>query len=161
LTVPSRDPKRVKLARQFRQIDVPAEKKLWRELRRRTQGVKFRRQHPIGPYFADFACCERMLIVELDGESHLGSDAGSRDEKRTQYLEEAGWRVLRFWNTEVHDDLESVVETIYLICKGESEGPPHPALSPPQSRVERVRRSMHSGLPMSERANLQTRLGSG
>lgn len=158
--MPSRNLKRVIVARQFRQNDVPAEKKLWRELRRRTLGVKFRRQHPIGPYFADFACCERMLIVELDGESHLGSDAGRRDKKRTRYLEEAGWRVLRFWNTEVHDELESVVETIYLICLGKVE-PTSPCPLPPQSRVERVRRSQRSGLPESESANLQARLRSG
>ena len=88
--MPSRDPKRVNVARCLRQADVPAETLLWRELRGGKLGVKFRRQHPVGKYFADFACCERKLIVELDGDTHVGLEAKTKDEERTRTLEKAG-----------------------------------------------------------------------
>jgi len=120
----------VKLARHLRQCDVPAEQLLWRELRGGKLGFKFRRQHPIGPYFADFACCERMVIVELDGDTHVGSLPEAHDEKRTTYLESAGWKIVRFWNSEVHDDVDAVVDMIYLVCEGRSEDPLTLTLSP-------------------------------
>src|SRR5262249_30718882 len=110
--------------------DVLAEKLLWRELRAGKLGIKFRRQHPIGPYFADFACCEKMIVIELDGDTHVGELPEAKDEKRTKCLEAAGWRILRFWNSEVHDDVMSVVDTIHLVCQGRSESPLALTLSP-------------------------------
>jgi very-short-patch-repair endonuclease len=102
---------------------TPAEGILWRELRgRRFVGFKFRRQHPIGPFFADVACHKCKLVVEVDGETHLGRE--SRDEERTKYLQAQGWLVLRFWNTQVYDDREGVLEVIYRACEGRQ--PPHP-----------------------------------
>ena len=73
---------------------------------KRTAGVKFRRQHPIGPYFADFACVSRRLVIEIDGEQHAYQvDA---DARRTAVLEQAGWRVVRFWANEVVANPEGV-----------------------------------------------------
>lgn len=135
--MPSRDAGRVKLARHLRRCHVPAEKLLWRELRGGELGFKFRRQHTIGPYIADFACCECKVVVELDGDSHTGTRPEAKDDEPTKFLEVAGWKVIRFWNSEVHDDVEAIVESTYLVCQGRSEAPPHPNPLPPQSRVER------------------------
>src|SRR5262245_49634686 len=104
-----KNPRKTETARSLRKADVPAQTRLWRALRNRAlDGFKFRRQHPITPYFADFACVECLLVVELDGESHL--TAKVTDERRTSHLQSKGWQVIRFWNTEVYDDLEAVVE---------------------------------------------------
>src|SRR5215203_1334246 len=101
----SRDPERRDHARHLRREMTPAEAILWKHLRgRRLEGFKFRRQQPIGPFFADMVCHECQLIVELDGESHLGQEA--KEERRTQYLAEQGWVVLRFWNPQVYDETE-------------------------------------------------------
>ena len=112
----SRDPNRRDRARQLRQVITPAESILWKHLRgRRFAGFKFRRQHPVGPFFADKACRECKVIVELDGETHVGHQA--EDAERTRYLQERGWVVLRFWNNDVYDNLETVLETIYRECE--------------------------------------------
>jgi len=71
---------------------------------------RFRRQHPIGPYIADFACIERRLVVELDGGQHQGQNA--QDEQRTAFMQTQGWQVLRFWNNEVLNNLDGVLSTI-------------------------------------------------
>ena len=111
----ARKRKRVPLARSLRQNDVPAEALLWKALRNRAlEGFKFRRQHIIEPYVLDFACVACRLAVELDGETHVSSKI--RDAKRDQFLEARGWKVLRFWNPEIYEDLETVKETIYEAC---------------------------------------------
>ncbi len=112
----SRNPARRERARSLRKEMPPAEGMLWKHLRdRRFAGFKFRRQHPIGPFFADLACHQRKIVIEVDGESHLGQEC--RDERRSDYLRDNGWLVLRFWNTEVYDELESVLEVIYQACE--------------------------------------------
>ena len=86
-------------------------KLLWSRLRdRRMNGLKFRRQHPFGPYVLDFFCASSNLGVEVDGSGHL--DREPRDEARARWLGEHGVRVLRFWNNEVRDSLDAVVEEI-------------------------------------------------
>ncbi|WAC64630.1 DUF559 domain-containing protein [Pseudoxanthomonas sp. SL93] len=86
---------------------------LWQHLRgRRLLGFKFRRQHRVGPYFADFACCDAGLIVELDGSQHLAQSA--QDQMRTEFLEQRGYRVVRFWNDTVLGDTHSVLEAIAI-----------------------------------------------
>jgi very-short-patch-repair endonuclease len=93
-----------------RQMTVP-ERALWNLLRgRQMADLKFRRQHPIGPYFADFCCEEVRLIVELDGDSHIGR--AETDERRTQFLNERGFQVLRIGNDDVLEDPESVAHAI-------------------------------------------------
>jgi len=105
----------LKLARQMRHELAPAEAKLWKRLRdRRFESFKFRRQRPIGRYIVDFFCRECLLIVELDGDSHAGREAA--DAKRQSELEACGYRVLRFWNHEVFDELEWVLDTIFDAC---------------------------------------------
>ena len=91
----------------------PAERRLWRGLRnRRLGGFRFRRQHTIGPYIADFACIEAHLVVELDGDQHGRGEAPARDGVRDAYMEGAGWRVERFWNEEVFRNMEGVLNVI-------------------------------------------------
>ena len=106
--------------RPHRQQDVPAEKILWAVVRDRALGgFKFRRQHPLGRFVTDFACVERKVILELDGESHL--ERTQQDQLRTQWLESEGWLVIRFWNNEIYDDLEAVKEAIYRACVKQPE----------------------------------------
>jgi len=100
---------------------------------RRIAGVKFRRQHPIGPFFADFACISRKLVIEIDGEHHAFQvDA---DTQRTKTMERDGWRVVRFWANHVVADRESVWAEIE-----QALSPPHLA-SPPIGGEE------HDGSP--------------
>ncbi|MBI5164665.1 MAG: endonuclease domain-containing protein [Magnetospirillum sp.] len=90
-----------------------AEKRLWFRLRsRQIDDAKFRRQHPLGPYVLDFVCVERLLVIELDGGQHGFPAQAARDDKRTEFLEAQGFQVLRFWNNDVMDNIEGVLETI-------------------------------------------------
>lgn len=100
-------------ARELRRDSSRAEQLCWELLRdRRMNGLKFRRQHPIGHYFADFACVSLKLVVEIDGEHHaFQADADSR---RTAVMERAGWRVLRFWANHVVANTEGVWTEIEL-----------------------------------------------
>jgi len=101
----------VRRARAMRRQPTDAEKRMWGLLRsRRLAHLKFRRQHPIGPYVADFACFMAKLIIEIDGGQHAGRAA--YDEMRRVELERQGWRVLRFWNPDVMTNPEGVAETI-------------------------------------------------
>jgi very-short-patch-repair endonuclease len=91
-----------------------AEKKLWYRLRRRQMaGHRFRRQVPIGNYIADFACESARLIVEIDGGQHSEELNATNDANRTAWLESRGYRVLRFWNSYVMEETDSVTETIF------------------------------------------------
>ena len=88
-----------------------AELRLWWRLRaKQIHGHRFRRQVPVGPYVVDFACLTAHLIVEVDGSQHMA--AGSRDDERTLELNSRGFRVLRFWNNDVLEQTESVLESI-------------------------------------------------
>ena len=92
---------------------TPAERMLWFELRnRRLRGAKFKRQQPIGHYIVDFVCNEPKLIIEIDGGQH-GIDASKADDLvRTQWLEARGFRVIRFWNPDVLQNIEGVLSAI-------------------------------------------------
>jgi very-short-patch-repair endonuclease len=108
----TRNDPRTPRARSLRYNATREEKRVWSKLRLIDIDGHFRRQAPVGPYFADFAHMKARLIVEIDGGQH-SSDAGlKRDAARTAYLNAAGFRVLRFWNAEVRDNLEGVIETI-------------------------------------------------
>ncbi|WP_066664393.1 MULTISPECIES: endonuclease domain-containing protein [unclassified Sphingomonas] len=94
-------------AARLRERRTDAENCFWQAVRnRRLDGFKFRFQHSLGPYVVDFACLEAMLIVEIDGAQH--NDA--TDARRTAFLEREGFLVLRFWNTEVLENLDGVLE---------------------------------------------------
>ncbi len=108
-------------ARKLRRDMTEAEGKLWQELRgRRLDRIKFRRQVPIGPYVADFACLEAMLVVEVDGSQHSDSD---HDRVRSAELKARGFRVLRFWNDEVLRELNAVCDTIIAYARDHSLQP--------------------------------------
>jgi len=122
---PRRTPKAVSHARSLRQQQTQAESLLWYVLRaRRLCGLKFRRQFPVGPFIADFACVEEQVIVEIDGGYHDWVYA--EDRSRQIWLERAGWRVLRFSNEDVIADVESVAIAIarYLNREPRSRGKP-------------------------------------
>jgi very-short-patch-repair endonuclease len=122
-------------ARKMRKNLTDAEKKLWRYLRlKNIGGNKFRRQQPIGKYIADFVCLDKKLIVEVDGGQH--GEQVAYDDGRTAWLESQGYRVLRFWNNEVLQDTEVVLEVIVRTM--EMNGLCHPHLNPPPSRGRRL-----------------------
>ena len=100
-----------KRARRLRSNATEAEKRLWSKLRdRQLAGHKFRRQVPIGPYVVDFFCPEQKLIIEIDGGQHAVEAA--LDEKRTDWLESEGYRVVRFWNNDVLGNTDGVLDAI-------------------------------------------------
>ena len=100
-------------ARQLRVVMTDAERRLWSALRgRRLQGFKFRRQHPLGPYVLDFACVEHRLVIEADGGQHADCDT---DRRRTAWLEARGWRVIRFWNNEILENTDGVLDAILRV----------------------------------------------
>jgi very-short-patch-repair endonuclease len=98
-------------ARKLRRDQTEAEQKLWSRLcRHQLKGFQFRRQYPIGPFFADFVCLETKLIIEVDGSQH--TDQPVRDDNRSEFLRGAGYTVLRFWNYEVIGEIDQVVQRI-------------------------------------------------
>jgi very-short-patch-repair endonuclease len=98
-------------AKKLRYESTEAEKLVWRYLRaRRLDGLKFRRQHPIGGYIADFVCLENRIIIEIDGGQHANEK--NKDREREAWLKNQGFKVLRFWNNEVLENLEGILEVI-------------------------------------------------
>lgn len=96
--------------RTLRKNQTPQEVILWSRLRtKRFHGLKFRRQHSLGRYIVDFLCLEKKLIIELDGWQHKEERQEGYDQERTKFLENCGFRVLRFWNNEVNDNLDGVI----------------------------------------------------
>ena len=120
-------------ARTFRQNQTDAELAFWHVVKaKRFHGYKFRRQHPVGPFYADFACIEHMLVVEIDGGQHAEN---KKDAERTAYLESKGFEVIRFWNNDVLSNMEGMLHTLSLTL----------------SRRERELNSTHqSPLPLGE-----------
>ena len=115
----------VQRARELRKHMTDAERLLWSRLRRKQiHGQRFRRQHPIGPYIADFACTERRLVIELDGGQHV--QAKDKDAARTRWLADRGYRVLRFWNNEALTLIDAVVQVVAAATLA----PPSPTLPP-------------------------------
>jgi very-short-patch-repair endonuclease len=122
--------KRVLRSRRLRRDATDAERKLWPRLRRLSiNDSHFRRQATIGPYFADFACHRRRLVIELDGGQHNREEEGRRDARRDAYMRANGYRILRFWNNDVMHNIEGVIETIAQAMR--APPPPTPDPSPP------------------------------
>jgi very-short-patch-repair endonuclease len=96
--------------RLLRKDFTPEEKILWFHLRNNNLGYRFRRQHSIGNFIADFFCAESRLIIELDGGQHL--DNKEADKERTEYFESLGIKVIRFWNSEITGDIDKVIMKI-------------------------------------------------
>ena len=105
--------KTTKRARGLRREAPFPERLLWSKLRnRQLDGWKFRRQHPVGPYFADFACSEAKLIVELDGDTHGEEAQQAHDANRTRLMEAEGWEVLRIWNAHLMENIDGALDRI-------------------------------------------------
>jgi len=123
------------LVKALRHSPTEAEKKLWYHLRdRKVLGAKFRRQQSFGSYILDFYCAESKLAIELDGGQHGKPKGIVQDEQRDKYLKEEGVTVLRFWNNQLFDEFEGVLDMIYTTLKGRT---PHP--NPlPQGERERL-----------------------
>lgn len=125
-------------ARTLRRNETEAEYRLWSDLRNRLlNGYKFTRQVPLGPYVADFVCRERLLIIELDGSQHAGSQ---HDLFRTKWLNTNGYAVLRFWNHDVLQERRAVLDTIAAALEGrltDNDDNPHyfPAATAIRGRV--------------------------
>jgi very-short-patch-repair endonuclease len=128
-------------ARELRGTSTDAERLLWKHLRdRRLDGYKFRRQHPIGSYFADFACDEAKLVVELDGGQHFEPEAALADAKRTAALRANGWHVLRFDNRQMLQQTEDVLSVIHQWLRSNH---PHPSPLPPAGEGANTKEASH------------------
>lgn len=114
------------VARKLRRNRTEVENKLWQALRnRQIEGENFVFQCSVGSYVADFACRTARLVVELDGSQH--ADMTEADAERTRVIEAFGYRVIRFWNSDVNDNLDGVLETIrqeLLLARTRPEGWP-------------------------------------
>ncbi len=112
------------LARGLRKRQTDAERALWSELRnKQIEGVKFRRQQPIGPYIVDFVSLERKLIIEIDGGQHNERKVREEDQEREEWLKEKGYQTLRFWNNDVLTNIEGVLERIKENLEGKTPSP--------------------------------------
>ncbi len=122
-----RNLKLVTIAKNLRQSQTDCETKLWYYLRdRRFENLKFRRQYPIKNYIADFICAEKMLVIELDGGGHVDS---KKDVIRDNWFKENGYKVLRFWNNDIIENINGVLEVIRV-----SVSDPHPNPLPERER---------------------------
>jgi very-short-patch-repair endonuclease len=105
-------PKTLARARSLRRKLTDAESQLWSQLRRNFQGLRFRRQHHVGPFIADFACVSAMLVVEVDGSTHATDTERAYDARRDAFMRSRGWQVVRVLNCDVYDSLEGVIDYI-------------------------------------------------
>jgi very-short-patch-repair endonuclease len=139
------DPQLLTFAREMRQRPARAEQKLWFCLRnRRLNGFKFRRQHPVDRYVADYCCAECKLIVESDGDSHVGRE--DHDAVRTARLNELGYAVVRYSNVDVHENIEGVLLAILEECEKRynSRQRPSPQPSPLNTREREPGIALHN-----------------
>jgi very-short-patch-repair endonuclease len=128
----------ITLGKALRKRPTDAEHLLWRHLRmKQMEGLKFRRQQPIDNYIVDFVCFENRIIIEADGGQHAAEN--NRDRERDSYLQQYGFKLLRFWNNEVLQNTNGVLETIRENCLS------HPPLNPLPSREGKK-----SGIPLRE-----------
>ena len=112
------------IARMLRKRSTSAEKLLWQQLRgSELEGHKFRRQQPVGPYILDFVNFEKRIVIELDGGQHA-IKKGS-DKNRDAWLKAEGFKVLRFWNNDIFENLEGILEVIRKRLISPSPGPSH------------------------------------
>jgi very-short-patch-repair endonuclease len=124
-------------ARWLRLNQTDAEARLWRRLRNwPMQGTHFRRQVPIGPYIVDFACMAAHLVIEMDGSRHGVGENVVRDKARTRWLEAAGYRVIRFWNNDLINNMDGVLESIYSAVHGSTIAEPTPFKHKRRERID-------------------------
>jgi very-short-patch-repair endonuclease len=117
----------ITLGKALRKRPTDAEQMLWRHLRmKQMEGLKFRRQQPIDNYIVDFVCFENRIIIEVDGGQHAAENI--KDRERDSYLQQLGFKVLRFWNSDVLQNINGALENIRENCLS------HPPLNPLPSR---------------------------
>jgi very-short-patch-repair endonuclease len=113
-------------AKKLRANTTPHERIIWRALKELPiEGTHFRRQAPIGPYVVDFFCPAKRLIIELDGGHHNEDATAKRDSERQAWLEQQGYKVIRFWNSDVTGNLNAVMERIYAEVHGALDAEAH------------------------------------
>jgi len=123
--------------RELRREPTEPEKQLWQCLRgRRVAGLKFRRQVWLGPFIVDFFCAEARLVIELDGETHTDPEAQAYDARRTALIEAEGYRVRRFWNNDVMQNIEGVVVAIEEAARALAPHPPTASRRAPPSPLQ-------------------------
>ncbi len=106
------------IARNLRKNKTREEDILWQLLRNRQfMGLKFKRQFPIGNYIVDFVCEEKKLVIEIDGGQHNIPDNVKADKVRTNYINSKGYRVVRFWNNDINQNIEGVYETLLSMVR--------------------------------------------
>ena len=132
-------PSTVRKARKLRRQMSWPEVILWKRLRQRPRGVKFRRQHPAGPYVLDFFCSEAMVAVEVDGISHEMGDRPEHDQKRSAWLEERGIDLIRVSASDVTRSPDTVAEGIVVTCLAKIRPLHQPAAGPPPRSGEETR----------------------
>ncbi|VTT98025.1 Uncharacterized protein OS=Acinetobacter bouvetii DSM 14964 = CIP 107468 GN=F941_02368 PE=4 SV=1: DUF559 [Gemmataceae bacterium] len=111
------DPRLIDFAREMRHEPTPAELAVWRLLRNhRLAGFKFRRQHPVGRYIADFYAPTSALVLELDGDTHATEEGIEHDRVRQAYLESLGLLVVRVWNFEVRENPDGILTRLWELC---------------------------------------------
>lgn len=130
-------------ARTLRKAATPAERELWKHLAKSKLGVRFSRQMPVGPYFADFLCRSRKLIVELDGHSH--DVQPERDEARDAFPRGEGYRVLHFSNADVLGNTGGVIETICQALEDSAHPRPLPQAGGEKGRAPDSARNRENG----------------
>jgi very-short-patch-repair endonuclease len=131
------DRRLIEFARQMRREPTPAEEVLWRLLRnRRFAGWKFRRQHPLGLYIADFYSAAAALVIELDGDTHATEEGIEHDRVRHTYLRSLDVEVLRFWNSELKENTDGVLARIFEV--GTERQGTRRRRTPPQHRRKRT-----------------------
>ncbi len=102
-------------AKELRRELTDAERILWSRLKgKQLRGWQFRVQHPVAPYILDFACVPLRLGIELDGATHSTVEEREHDARRTAFVREQGWQVIRFWNADVYTNLHGVIESIMM-----------------------------------------------
>jgi very-short-patch-repair endonuclease len=118
----------VAIARKLRREMSYPEVMLWQRLRGKALGCNFRKQHPIGPYVADFCCLSVRLVVEVEGAVHDGEARAAHDDRRESFIIHNGFRVLRVAATDVQRDIEAVIAAIVALAEAPlhrpSDGPP-------------------------------------
>ena len=130
-------------ARELRKSLTPQEARLWVRLRAlRALGFRIRRQAPFRGYYLDFVCFERRVVMEVDGSQHGREEGRARDEVRDAVLRREGFEVLRFWNREVDENLDGVMETIFRALADAS-----PTRAPSGPTLPTGGREKSAGLP--------------
>lgn len=124
----NKEAKSRELAKTLRRKMTNAEVILWSRLRESAiGGLRFRRQHPIGQYIADFACVQRRLVLEIDGATHSSDRQIESDQDRTRYLERLGWQILRIQNDDIYRRLDDVLAAVLSYAPTPAFGRTSPA----------------------------------